>query len=116
MALAWIYLKTFGQMTESLCDDLFWTFKKEAFKHALSCFIFDDIEDERDHDQDWEADALIDNIKIRFDKFLQTEYNGTITDWAKEMYTKVFIIFKLYFRHYHFLKNNILHKLYNIIH
>ena len=101
MALAWIYLKTFGQMTESLCDDLFWTFKKEAFKQALACFIFDDMEDERDPDQDWEADTLIDNIKIRFDKFLQTEYNGTITDWAKEMYTTVFIIFKIPFRYHH---------------
>ena len=42
MALAWIYLKTFGHITELLCDELFWVFTKEDFKHALACFIFDD--------------------------------------------------------------------------
>ena len=108
MALAWIYLKTFGQITESLCDELFWVFTKEDFKHALACFIFDDGENH-------ENNMLVKNIKMRFDKFFSIsvnlakrsrtrrrgatqsfanllgapEYNGTISDWAKEMYSKV---------------------------
>ena len=85
-------------MTESLCNELFWTFKKEDFKHALACFIFDDIEDEEDSDEDYDTTVLIRNITMRFNKFLQVENNGTITDWAKEMYKKVcyrFIIFKI---------------------
>ena len=32
---AWIYLKMFGQITESLCDQIFWTFTAESFKNAL---------------------------------------------------------------------------------
>ena len=105
MALAWIYLKTFGQITEPLCDELFWVFTKEDFKHALACFIFDDGENH-------EAKMLVKNIKMRFDKFFSSpakrprsrkrgatqssanllgapEYNGTISDWVKEMYSKV---------------------------
>ena len=105
MALAWIYLKTFGQITESLCDELFWVFTKEDFKHALASFIFDDGENH-------EAKMLVKNIKMRFDKFFSSpakrprsrkrgvtqsstnllgapEYNGTISDWVKEMYSKV---------------------------
>ena len=84
-------------MTESLCNELFWTFKKEDFKHALACFIFDDIEDEEDSDEDYDTIVLIRNITMRFNKFLQVEYNGTIIDWAKELYKKVcyrFIISK----------------------
>ena len=84
-------------MTESLCNELFWTFKKEDFKHALACFIFDDIEDEEDSDEDYDTIVLIRNITMRFNKFLQVENNGTIIDWAKEMYKKVcyrFIISK----------------------
>ena len=85
MALAWIYLKTFGQITESLCDELFWVFTKEDFKHALACFIFDDGENH-------EAKMLVKNIKMRFYKFLQAEYNGTITEWTKEMYSTVSLL------------------------
>ena len=112
MALAWIYLKTFGQMTEPLCDELFWVFKKEDFKHALACFIFEDGGNYAEND---ETNILLKNIKMRFDKFIAIptnlakrprtrkrggtensanllglpEYEGTIADWAKEMYTKV---------------------------
>ena len=108
MALAWIYLKTFGQITESLCDELFWVFTKEDFKHALASFIFDDGENH-------ENNMLVKNIKMRFDKFFSIpvnlakrsrtrkrgatrsftnllgvpEFNGTISDWAQEMYSKV---------------------------
>ena len=105
MALAWIYLKTFGQITESLCDELFWVFTKEDFKHALACFIFDDGENH-------ENNMLVKNIKMRFDMIFSSpvkrpktrkrgatqssanllgfpEYEGTIADWAKEMYSKV---------------------------
>ena len=41
LPFAWIYLKTFGQITESLCNELFWTFTEEDFKNALACFVFD---------------------------------------------------------------------------
>ena len=86
MALAWIYLKTFGQMTLPLCNEVFWDFKKEDFKHALACFIF---EDGNDDENDEETKILVENIKMRFNKFLQAEYKGTITDWTKEMYSLV---------------------------
>ena len=79
--MAWIYLKTFGQITESLCNELFWTFEKEDFRNALAYFVLEDEEDE--HFQ------LVKSIKMRFDKFLQAEYKCTITDWAKEMFKKV---------------------------
>ena len=91
MALAWIYLKTFGQLTKPLCDELFWDFKKEDFKHALANFIFEDGEDE-DKDEGIEIDMLVKNIKMRFYKFLQAEYNGTITEWTKEMYSTVSLL------------------------
>ena len=111
MALAWIYLKTFGQMTKPLCDELFWAFKKEDFKHAVACFILDDGENCAEN---VETNILVKNIKIRFDKFISIpvnlakrprtrkrgaqssanllgfpKYEGTIADWAKEMYSKV---------------------------
>ena len=114
MALAWIYLKTFGQITESLCDELFWVFTKEDFKHALACFIFEDSGSCAEND---ETNILVKNIKMRFDKFISIptnlakrprtrkrggtqssanllgfpEYDGTIADWTKEMYSKVTI-------------------------
>ena len=90
MALAWIYLKTFGEMTQPLCHEFFWEFKKEDFKHALACFIFED--DDLD-ENDEETKILVENIKMRFNKFLQAEYKGTITDWTKEMYSKVSLLF-----------------------
>ena len=112
MALAWIYLKTFGQITESLCDELFWVFTKEDFKHALARFVFEDVGSCAEND---ETNILVKNIKMRFDKFIAIptnlakrprtrkrggtensanllglpEYEGTIADWANEMYTKV---------------------------
>ena len=89
LALAWIYLKMFGQMTESLCKEVFWEFKKEDFKNALACFIFEDSEEDEDNDEDKQTNLLVKNIKMRFNKFLQPEYKGTITEWAKEMYFKV---------------------------
>ena len=101
MALAWIYLKTFGQITKSLCDELFWIFKKEDFKQALASFIFYDIPNET-IDGDIEAYNVMENIKMRFNKFLQAEYNGTISDWSKEIYKQVclrFNIFKFPFQH-----------------
>ena len=100
MALAWIYLKTFGHITELLCDELFWVFTKEDFKHALACFIFE-------YGGNHEAKILVKNTKMRFDKFFSSlakssrtrkrgatqsfanllgapGYNGTISDWVKE--------------------------------
>ena len=94
MALAWIYLKTFGQVTQPLCNELFWQFKKEDFKHALSCFIFEDSEDDEDFDEKNETNILVKNIKMRFNKFLQPEYKGTITEWTKEMFSKVSLILR----------------------
>ena len=41
LPFAWIYLKTFGQITESLCNELYWTFTEEDFKNALACFVFE---------------------------------------------------------------------------
>ena len=41
LPFAWIYLKTFGQITESLCNHFFWTFTEEDFKNALACFVFE---------------------------------------------------------------------------
>lgn len=90
MALAWIYLKTFGQLTKPLCDELFWDFKKEDFKHALASFIFEDGAD--DEDEAVEINMLVKNIKMRYYKFLQPEYNSTITEWTKEMYSKVSLL------------------------
>ena len=81
--MAWIYLKTFGQITESLCNELFWTFEKEDFRNALAHFVLEDEEDEQFQ--------LVKSIKMRFEKFLQAEYKCTITDWAKEMFKKVFM-------------------------
>ena len=97
LALAWIYLKTFGQITKSLCDELFWVFDKEDFKHALACFIFEDDEDGDDYDENNESNILVKNIKMRFNKFLQAEYKGTIIDWTKEMYSKVLFRLKTIF-------------------
>ena len=91
LALAWIYLKTFGQITKSLCDELFWVFEKEHLKHALACFIF--VDDDEDDVGNIENDQLVKNIKMRFDKFLQAEYKGTITEWTKEMYSMVRLCF-----------------------
>ena len=87
LALAWIYLKTFGQITKSLCDELFWVFEKEDLKHALACFIF--VDDDGDNDGSNETDLIVKNIKMRFNKFLQAEYKGTIIEWTKEMYSMV---------------------------
>ena len=93
LALAWIYLKMFGQMTQSLCNEVFWEFKKEDFKNALACFIFEDSEEDEDYDEDKQTNLLVKNIKMRFNKFLQPEYKGTITEWTKEMYCKVKFLF-----------------------
>ena len=80
--MAWIYLKTFGQITESLCNELFWTFEKEDFKNALAHFVFEDDETDEDF-------QLVKNIKMRFNKFLQAEFKCSLTDWAKQMFKKV---------------------------
>ena len=72
----------FGQITESLCNELFWNFDKEDFKNALAHFVFEDDETDEDF-------QLVKNIKMRFNKLLQAEYKGTITDWVKEMFKKV---------------------------
>ena len=99
-------------ITEPLCNELFWVFKKEDFKHALACFIFEDGGNYAEND---ETNILLKNIKMRFDKFFSSpvkrprsrkrgatqssanllgapEYNGTISDWVKEMYSKVNLI------------------------
>ena len=81
--MAWIYLKMFGQITESLCDELFWTFDKEDFRNALAHFVFEDEDTDN---------QLMKNIKMRFNKFLQAEYKCTITDWAKQMFAKVMLL------------------------
>ena len=46
-------------------------------------FVFD-YGDEND-----DIDDLVESIKMRFNKFLQAEYKGTIFDWAKETFFKV---------------------------
>ena len=81
--MAWIYLKMFGQITESLCDELFWTFDKEDFRNALAHFVFEDEDTDN---------QLMKNIKMRFNKFLQAEYKCTLTDWAKQMFAKVMLL------------------------
>ena len=81
--MAWIYLKMFGQITESLCNELFWTFEKEDFKNALAHFVFEDDETDEDF-------QLVKNIKMRFNTFLQAEFKCSLTDWAKQMFKKVF--------------------------
>ena len=81
--LAWIYLKMFGQITESLCNEFIWTFSKEDFKNALSCFVFDCTDDSQT------INDIVDNIKIRFNKFLQAEFRGTIKEWVEQMFLKV---------------------------
>ena len=73
----------FGQITESLCDELFWTFDKEDFRNALAHFVFEDEDTDN---------QLMKNIKMRFNKFLQAEYKCTITDWAKQMFAKVMLL------------------------
>ena len=50
-------------------------------------FVFD-YDDETDDIND-----LVESIKMRFNKFLQAEYKGTIFDWAKETFFKVNVIF-----------------------
>ena len=82
VAMAWIYLKMFGQITESLCNDLYWTFEKEDFKHALAHFVFEDEDTDA-------ANQLVNIIKMRFNKFLQAEFKCSLTDWAKQMFAKV---------------------------
>ena len=80
--MAWIYLKMFGKITESLCNELFWNFDKEDFKNALAHFVFED-------DEKYEDFQLVKNIKMRFNKFLQAEFKCSLTDWAKQMFKKV---------------------------
>lgn len=46
-------------------------------------FVFD-YDDGND-----DIDDLVESIKMRFNKFLQAEYKGTIFDWAKETFFKV---------------------------
>ena len=79
----WIYLKMFGQITESLCNQLFWIFSEEEFKNALACFMLN-YNDKHD-----EINDLIEAIKMRFNKVLQADYNGTINEWAIELFSKV---------------------------
>ena len=49
-------------------------------------FVFD-YDDETDDISD-----LVESIKMRFNKFLQAEYKGTIIEWTKEMYSMVSLV------------------------
>ena len=117
LPFAWIYLKTFGQITESLCNHFFWTFTEEDFKNALACFVFEYNEkDNRVKDlgrfSNWYQWSIsrtqcsltsvyhqlfwrpisVQNIKMRFHKFLHGEFDGSIKDWAEKIFSKVNII------------------------
>ena len=50
---------------------------------SQASFVFD-YDDKND-----DIDDLVESIKMRFNKFLQAEYKGTIFDWAKETFIKV---------------------------
>ena len=75
----------FGKITESLCNELFWVFTEDDFKNALACFVFEIKE------KNAEINDLIEVIKMRFNKILQAEFKGKITEWATEMFSEVFL-------------------------